>query len=128
MTFKEPVHRIINRIKNEPYFRWPNKMGGDPSRRNQNFYCTYHRDKGYTTEQCQVLKDYLRQLVKAGYLKEFVEDSGDRDTRQGAQQKRNLPPHPLGVIEIIHATLRDAAMAGSREMLIVAPVGNCLGE
>ncbi|XP_050254609.1 uncharacterized protein LOC126700482 [Quercus robur] len=46
VTFKEPVHRILDRIKHEPYFRWPNKIGGDPSRRNQNLYCTYHRDKG----------------------------------------------------------------------------------
>ena len=37
-------------------------------------YCTYHRDKGHTTEQCKVLKDHLEQLVKAGYLKEFVVD------------------------------------------------------
>ena len=50
VAFKEPVHRIVDRIKNEPYFRWLNKMGGDPSRRNQNLYCTYHRDKGHTTE------------------------------------------------------------------------------
>ena len=42
VTFKESVHRILDRIKHEPYFRWPNKMGGDPSRRNQNMYCTYH--------------------------------------------------------------------------------------
>ena len=55
-------------------------------------------------------------------------DLGDRDTRQGAQQRGNPPPPPLGVIEVIHAALRDAAMAGSRGMLIVAPVGNCLGE
>ena len=25
--FKELVHRIVDRIKNEPYFWWPNKMG-----------------------------------------------------------------------------------------------------
>ncbi|XP_075633965.1 uncharacterized protein LOC142606514 [Castanea sativa] len=49
-TFKEPVHRIINRIRNEPYFMRPNKMAGDPSRRNQNLYCSYHRDKGHTTD------------------------------------------------------------------------------
>ena len=59
VAFKEPVHKIVDRIKNEPYFRWPNKMGEDPSRRNQNLYCTYHRDKGHTTEQCRVLKDHL---------------------------------------------------------------------
>ena len=52
MAFKEPVHKIVFRIKKELFFRWPNKMGGDPSRRNQNLYCTYHRDKGHTTEQC----------------------------------------------------------------------------
>ena len=50
VTFKELVHRILDRIKHELYFRWPNKMGGDLSRRNQSLYCTYHRDKGHTTE------------------------------------------------------------------------------
>ena len=65
VAFKEPVHKILDWIKNEPFFRWPNKMGGDPSRRNQNLYCTYHRDKGHTTEHCQVLKDHLGQLLKA---------------------------------------------------------------
>ena len=33
--------------------------------------------RGHTTEQCRVLKDHLGQLVKAGYLKEFVVDSGN---------------------------------------------------
>ena len=42
MTFKEPVHKILDRIKHESYFRWLNKMGRDPSRRNQNLYCIYH--------------------------------------------------------------------------------------
>ena len=30
VAFKEPVHKILERIKNEPYFRWPSKMGGGP--------------------------------------------------------------------------------------------------
>ena len=50
VAFKEPVHKILDRIKNESFFRWPNKIGGDPSRRNQNLYYTYDRDKGHTTE------------------------------------------------------------------------------
>ena len=41
MAFREPVHKIVDQIKNEPFFRWPNKIGGDPSRKNQNLYCTY---------------------------------------------------------------------------------------
>ena len=27
VAFKEPVHKIVDRIKNESFFRWPNKMG-----------------------------------------------------------------------------------------------------
>ena len=84
VAFREPVHKIVDQIKNEPFFRWSNKMGEDPSQRNQNLYCTYHRDKVHTTEQCQVLKDHLGQLVKAGYLKEFMADSGNRGVGQGA--------------------------------------------
>ena len=59
-------------------------MEGDLSRRNQSLYCTYHRDKGHTIEQCRVLKDHLGQLVKAGYLKELMVDVGNRVTGQGA--------------------------------------------
>ncbi|XP_075655132.1 uncharacterized protein LOC142625339 [Castanea sativa] len=105
-AFKEPVHRIIDRIKNEPYFKRPNKMVGNPSRGNQNLYCTYHRDKGHTTKQCRVLKDHLEQLVKAGHLKKFLVEAGNQETGQGDRLRRNPLPPPLGVIEVIHAILR----------------------
>ena len=122
MTFKEPVHRILDRIKHKPYFRWPNKMGGDPSRRNQNLYCTYHQEKGHTTEQCKVLKDHLKQLVKTGHLKEFVLDSGDRVAGQDTRQKGNPFPPPVGVIEVIHA-VSEGLIAGRRKRVFtVIPV------
>ena len=113
VTFKESVHRILDRIKHEPYFRWPNKIEGDPSRRNQNLYCTYHQDKGHTTEQCRVLKDHLRQLVKARYLKDFVLDSGDRIVGQDTWQRGNLLLPPVGVIEVIHVA-PEKLIAGRR--------------
>ena len=128
MAFKEPVHRIVDRIKNELYFWWPNKMGGDPSGRNQNLYCAYHRDRGHTTEQCKVLKDHLEQLVKAGYLKEFVTDPRNQESRQGAQPRGNPLPPPLGVIEVIHAALRGTQGFKRRGVLAVAPGGSCTGE
>ena len=30
VAFKEPVHKIVDRIKNEPFFRWLNKKGETP--------------------------------------------------------------------------------------------------
>ena len=102
VMFKEPIHKILDRIKHEPYFRWLNKMGGDPSRRNQSLYCTYHQDRGHATEQCRVLKDHLGQLVKAGYLKDFVLDLGDRVVGQDIRQRGNPLPPSVGIIEVIH--------------------------
>ena len=127
VTFKEPVHRILDRIKHEPYFQWPNKMGGDPLRRNQNLYCTYHRDKGHTTEQCRVLKDHLGQLVKARHLKDFVLDSRDRVVRQDTRQRGNPLPPPVGVIEVIHVAPEKLIVGKRKGVLTVVPVEGNLG-
>ena len=57
--YKELVYQIMEKIKNEPYFRWTNKMSGDVSWRNQNLFYSYHRDRGHTTEDYRTLKDHL---------------------------------------------------------------------
>ncbi|XP_023880743.1 uncharacterized protein LOC111993117 [Quercus suber] len=122
VTFKEPVHKIVDKIKHEPYFRWLNRMAGDPSKRNQNLYCTYHKDRGHTTEQCRVLRDHLGQLAKVGHLKEFVTDAEDRGTGHGAPHRWNPLPPPLGVIDVIHIAPRGISMAKEKEVLTVISV------
>ncbi|XP_075663320.1 uncharacterized protein LOC142632884 [Castanea sativa] len=114
VVFKEPVHKIIERIKNKPYFKRPNKMAGDPSWRNQNLYYTYHRDKWHTIEQCRVLKDHLEQLVKAGHLKEFLTETGNQGIEQQGRPRRNPLLPPLGVIEVIHAVPRGTRASTTR--------------
>ncbi|XP_075665793.1 uncharacterized protein LOC142635541 [Castanea sativa] len=112
-TFKELVHRIIDRIKNELYFKRLNKMADDPSRRNQNLYCTYHRDKGHTTEQCKVLKDHLEQLVKAGLADRL---------------RRNPLPPPLGVIEVIHTAPWSIRAPTTKRVLTAVSVEGSTSE
>nr|XP_023877938.1 uncharacterized protein LOC111990397 [Quercus suber]XP_023926768.1 uncharacterized protein LOC112038195 [Quercus suber] len=63
-VFREPVHQVLEKIKNGLFFKWPNKMTGNPTRRNQNLYCQYHQDQGHTTEDCKNLWDHLDQLVR----------------------------------------------------------------
>ncbi|XP_023878282.1 uncharacterized protein LOC111990731 [Quercus suber] len=92
-------------------------MGGDPSRRNQNLYCTYHKDRGHITEQCRVLRDHLGQLVKAEHLKEFVMDTRDRGIGQGASQRRNLLTPPLRIIEVIHVAPRGLTATGGSSVM-----------
>ena len=50
--FNETIYRIMAEIKNEPFFSWLIPLGGDPSRRDQNKYYTYHREKGHITKKC----------------------------------------------------------------------------
>ena len=34
VVFREPVQQVLEKIKNEPFFKWQNKMAGDPTKRN----------------------------------------------------------------------------------------------
>ena len=62
-VFRKPVHQVLEKVKNESFFKWPNKMVGNPEKRNQNLNCQYHRDHSHTTEDCRSLWDHLDQLV-----------------------------------------------------------------
>ena len=55
VVFREPVQQVLQKIKNEPFFKWPNKMAGEPRNRNPNLYYHYHQDHGHTTEHCRNL-------------------------------------------------------------------------
>ena len=41
-VFREPVQQVLEKVKNELFFKSPNKMVGDPVNRNQSHYCHYH--------------------------------------------------------------------------------------
>ena len=58
-VFRDPVHQMLEKIKNEPYFKWPNKISGDLSRRNQSIYCQYHQERRHTTEDCRTLWNHF---------------------------------------------------------------------
>ena len=64
VVFREPVQKVLEKVRNESFFKWFNKMTGDPTNRNQNLYCHYHQVHGHTTEDCKNLWDHLEQLVQ----------------------------------------------------------------
>ena len=43
-VFYEPVHQVLEKIKNKPYFKRPDKMEGDPIKCNQSRHCQYHQE------------------------------------------------------------------------------------
>jgi len=46
----------------------------------RNKKCRYHKNTGHSTEECQVLKDKIEELIQAGHLRRFVQ--GGRTTRR----------------------------------------------
>ena len=62
-VFREPLHKILEKVKCESFFQWPNRMTGDPSKRNQNLYYAYHQEPGHTSDDCRNLKNHLDRLV-----------------------------------------------------------------
>ncbi|XP_065628946.1 uncharacterized protein LOC136067273 [Quercus suber] len=98
-VFKGPVHQVLKKVKNEPFFKWPNKMVGNPERRNHNLYCQYHQDHGNTTEDCRSLWDHLDQLVREGKLRHLLHHSSGRGGQMNSEPQRNdSSKPPLGTI------------------------------
>ena len=75
-----------------------------------------------------MIKDHLKQLVKVGYLKEFMVDPRNQEARQGAWPHGNPLLLPLGVIEVIHATPRGFQVSKRRGVLAMVPVESSVGE
>ncbi|XP_028090458.1 uncharacterized protein LOC114290703 [Camellia sinensis] len=104
--FTEPIYKLLEKIKAEPCFVWPPKMIGDPIRRNQEWRCTYHREKGHKMQNCRDLKRHLEDLVTVRHLQQWIDVEKTR-------AKQGQPPTPLPedqaprlVINVIHG-MRD---------------------
>jgi len=102
--FREPVQQVLEKVRNEPYFRWPGKMAGEPSKRNQNLYCHYHQDHGHTTEDCRNLWDHLDQLVREGKLGHLLHPSSGHPGQATQEPRKDVTLRPpTGTIHVILA-------------------------
>ena len=119
VVFREPVQKISEKVRNEPFFKWPNKMVGDPMNRNQNLYCHYYQDHGHTTEDCRNLWNHLEQLVREGRLKHLLHHSSGRGGQTSSAFQGNAASKPpLGTIYVIFAVPGRTGSYPSRVMSV----------
>jgi hypothetical protein len=102
-VFNQPIYRIMGDIKNEPFFMGPAPLAGDPTRRDPNKYCSYHREKGHMTEKCFTLKKHLDDLAKAGHLRRYISDGQSQHYHEGPTIIHNTKP-AARVIETIYTS------------------------
>ena len=120
VVFQEPVQQVLEKIKNDPFFKWPNKMVRDSLRRNQSLYCQYHQDHGHTTEDCRNLWSHLDQLAQEGKLKHLFHPSRGHQGQANQGPRRDTSLKPLiGTINVIFTALGKTDFCLSR-MISVA--------
>ena len=119
MMFRELVHQVLEKIKNEPFFKRPNKMMGNPEKRNHNLYCQYRQDHGHTTEDCRSLWDHLNQLVREGKLKQLLYHSSGLGSQANSGSQRDIPLRPpMGTINVIFVAPGRIGSCPSRIMSV----------
>ncbi|XP_027181960.1 uncharacterized protein LOC113780352 [Coffea eugenioides] len=70
--------------------RNPPEIPGRRDKRNSNLYCAYHRDVGHETEDCNDLKREIENLIRQGYLKQFVRKDGGFNRIVSYRENRGL--------------------------------------
>ena len=111
--------QVLEKIKNELFFRWPSKIAGNPMRRNQSLYCHYHQDQGHTTKDCRNLWDHLDQLIREGKLKQLLHHSSGQGGQVNPEPRReNSSRPPLGTINVIFVAPRRTGSCPSRVMSV----------
>ena len=113
------MHQVLEKIKNEPFFKRPNKMMGNPEKRNHNLYCRYHQDHWHTIEDCRSLWDHLDQLVRKGKLKQLLHHSSGQGSQANSESRKDIPSRPpLGIINIIFTVPGRTGTCPSKVMSI----------
>ncbi|XP_030924962.1 uncharacterized protein LOC115951997 [Quercus lobata] len=94
-----PLDQVLMQIKDDPSLKWPEKMKGDPNKRNRNKYCHFHRDHGHDTDECFDLKQQIESLIRQGKLRSFLgRDHKDEKLKGKAEESSR---QPLGEIKVI---------------------------
>ncbi|XP_022134815.1 uncharacterized protein LOC111006997 [Momordica charantia] len=91
-----PISEILTNIKEnglEKLLKQPDKLKGDPKKRNKDRYYSFHRDHGNDTSSYWELKRQIENLILDGYFKKYVDKPGLSSTEKKEERKRSrMPP------------------------------------
>ena len=93
-----PLDQVLMQIKDDPSLKWPEKMKGDPNKRNKNKYCRFHRDHRHDTDECYDLKQQIENLIRQGKLRHFVGRDHKDEKLKGKLEKSSRPLVEIRVI------------------------------
>ena len=114
------LDQVLMQIKDDLSLKWPDKMKGDPSKRNKSKYCCFHQDHDHDTDECYDLKQQIEILIKQGKLRNFI-GQDHKDERLPMKGKIKEPARPpLGEIRVIVGGISAASSSRSRKTYLLA--------
>ena len=87
-----PLEQVLIQIKDDPSLKWPEKIKGDPNKRNWNKYCHFHRDHGHDTDECFDLKQQIENLIRQGKLRNFLGQDYKDEKLKAKLEESSRPP------------------------------------
>ncbi|XP_010445555.1 PREDICTED: uncharacterized protein LOC104728238 [Camelina sativa] len=87
--------------------RWPSKMKALENMCDTSKWCEFHNDQGHKTEDCISLRMEVNELLKKGYLREYLSDrtrnrmNGENSKQIAIANTPILPPKHDRVINVI---------------------------
>ena len=91
--------QVLMKIKDDPSLKWPEKIKGDPNKRNRNKYCHFHRDHGHDTNECFDQKQQIENLIRQRKLRNFLGRDHKDEKLKGKAKELSRPL--LGEITVI---------------------------
>ena len=52
-VFRIPIHKVLDKIRTQPYFRAPARVPGEFMGRSLGKHCAYHNEDGHLTQGCR---------------------------------------------------------------------------
>ncbi|XP_060210419.1 uncharacterized protein LOC132637326 [Lycium barbarum] len=92
----EALDKLGNMVK------WPGKIKSDPSKRNLEHFCEFHKGHGHKTEDFHALRLAVADLLEQGHLTELLLEKGEQAYYQNREQ--GAPPslpEPKPVVNFI---------------------------
>ncbi|KAF2591518.1 hypothetical protein F2Q70_00039258 [Brassica cretica] len=94
--------------------KWPQKMKAPDSFRNPGLWCDFHRDHGHKTEDCVALRIEVTELLKKGYLREFLSEKakGHLNKETPGKPVKVDPASPPRHDRVIHVISGGSKISG----------------
>lgn len=98
-------------------FRWLEPLKTDPTKRDHNRRCAYHKEHRHTMEQCRSLHCLVEKLIKVGHLKQYIR-SGAKNRETSTNPVVAAPTTPIApkaMINYIHGGPLDEEYNSKRK-------------